>query len=91
LAIIKRPFDFKDAINRGKVAVFWQRQPALVTGIDHQFTWFAQESSFYCIQFLFQGMQSEFVMNEAINALFMFPQAGFVRKYCNSLDINATT
>jgi hypothetical protein len=36
-------------------------------------------------------MQSEFVMNEAINTLFMFPQAGFVLKYCNSLDINATT
>jgi hypothetical protein len=42
-------------------------------------------------KFMFQGMQSEFVMNEAINTLFLFPQAGFVRKYCNSLDINATT
>jgi hypothetical protein len=40
---------------------------------------------------MFHGMQSEFVMNEAINTLFMFSQAGFDWKYCNSLDINATT
>ena len=26
---------------------------------------------------MFQGMQSEFVMNEALNTLFMFLQAGF--------------
>jgi hypothetical protein len=70
---------------------FWQTQPALVTGIEHQFSWVALDSSFYCIQFMFQGMQSEFVMNEAITALFVFPKTGFMGKYCNSLDIIATT